>query len=431
MAKRASQFYYGILREFIQDSNGGEVRPIFTTIIKKYGLIAPTLGKMLVHYLCMENNVDGAIGLIYKLNKNNFKVNFPFNVLGMLTEQGRSLDAYKLVMGAQNDLPIMDVVDYSIIIDGLCKEGYIAKAIELCNFARKRGVTLSVVIYNSLFNGLCRQNCLVEAFRLFDSLERNDIDPSEITYGTLIDALVREGFLLDARKLFERMVLKGKQPNTHIYNSLIDGYCKFGNLEEALRLLHDLENRSLKPDKFTLSAVIYGFSLEGDMEGALQFFIDMKRDCFSPDFLGFLYLIRGLSAKGRMEEARSILREMLQDESIVELLNRVDVEIENESIESLLVHLCDQGSIQGALVILNEIGSIFFPYKRNSASSTQKQTGSCEEDVCVNSFKPLTAIHQMNFDALYSQMASLCSVGDIEGANALAKGMISSFVRDR
>ena len=251
-----------------------------------------------------------------------------------------------------------------------------------------------------------------------------------MTYGTLIDSLVREGFLLDARQLFERMVLKGIKPNTHIYNSLINGYCKVRNVEEALKLLHDLEDRSLKPDRFTISAVIYGFSLEGDMEGALNFFVDMKRDSFSPDFLGFLYLVRDLCAKGRMEEARSIMREMFQDESVVELINRVDVEIDEESIESILVDLCEQGSIQEALVVLNEIGSMFFPYKRSVTSGGQKPTGSCEEKPPAVSLNTSPSMDQMDFNALYSQVASLCEEGDLPTANALAKSIMSSLIKD-
>jgi len=250
-----------------------------------------------------------------------------------------------------------------------------------------------------------------------------------MTYGTLIDSLAREGFLLDARQLFERMVLKGIKPNTHIYNSLINGYCKVGNVEEALKLLLDLEDRSLKPDKFTISAVMYGFSLEGDMEGALHFFVDMKRDGFSPDFLGFLYLVRGLCAKGRMEEARTIMREMLQDESVVELINRVDTEIDSESVESVLVDLCEQGSIQGALVVLNEIGSMFFPYKRSATCGGQKPTASFEEEPPAVSLSTFPSMDQMDFSALYSQLASLCEVGDLPGANVLAKSFMSNLIK--
>ncbi|KAK9715586.1 hypothetical protein RND81_06G174800 [Saponaria officinalis] len=415
MAKRAGQCYYKILRSFMQNSDNGRIHPIFTTFVKKYGLNQPTLGNTVVRFLCLEGNVDVALGLIHEFHQNNLKLNFPDDVIKILKENGRSVDAFKLVPGAQTDLSIIDVVDYSVLVDGLCKEGYIDKALQLCSLAQNRGVSLNVVTYNSLFNGLCREGCLVEAFRLFDALEKNNVFPSEITYGTLIDALVREGFLLDARQLFEKMLVENIKPTTRIYNSLIDGYCKFGNVEEALRLLGDLENNSLKPDKFTVSAVIYGFSLTGNMEGALQFFADMKENGFPPDFLGFLYLVRGLCTKGRMEETRSVLREMLRDESVIELINRVNVEVEMESIESFLCDLCERGSIQEALVILNEIGSMFFPYKRNTSHGGQNPNVHCEEDEKGISVDPLSSVHEMDFDAIYSRMASICFEGDVQG----------------
>ncbi|XP_074271707.1 pentatricopeptide repeat-containing protein At5g57250, mitochondrial [Silene latifolia] len=428
MAKRAGQCYYKILRSFMLDSGHGKIHPIFTTFIKKYGLRKPTLGTMLVRHLCLESNVDVALRLIHELDQNNLKLHFPADVIRTLKDQGRLVDAYKLVVGAQID--DIDVVDYSILVHRLSKEGYIDKALELCNLAIKRGVFLNVVTYNSLFNGLCRQGCLVEAFRLFDALEQNNIFPSEITFGTLIDALVREGYLLDAKQLFERMVVKNIKPNTHIYNSLIDGYCKFGNVKEALRLFGDLENKSLQPDRFTISSLIYGFFLKGNMEEALVFFMNMKENGFSPDFLGFLYLVRGMCSKGRMEEARSVLREMLQDQSVIELINRVDEEIETESVEGFLVNLCEQGNIQAALVILNEIGSMFFPYKRNTSPEEENLTIPSEgdnQDVSVNF---LSTIHQMDFDTIYSRMATLCSEGNVQGAADVAKAMIRDCAND-
>ncbi|KAL9224620.1 hypothetical protein vseg_000639 [Gypsophila vaccaria] len=409
MAKRAAQCCYKILRSFMQDSHSGHIHPIFTTFVKKYGLNSPTLGKLVVRFLCLEVNVDVAVGLIHEFSQNNLVLNFPDDVIRILKENGRSVDAFKLVMGAKTDLSVIDVVDYSILVDGLCKEGCVDKALQLCNLARNRGVSLNVVTYNSLFNGLCREGCLVEAFRLFDALEKNNVFPSEITYGTLIDALVREGFLLDARRLFERMLVENIKPNTHIYNSLIDAYCKFGNVEEALKLLGDLGNNSLMPDRFTVSAVIYGFSFKGNMEGALRFFMDMNGSGFPPDFLGFLYLVRGLCTKGRMEETRSVLREMLHDQSIIELINRVNVEVEMESIECFLVDLCEQGRIQEALVILNEIGSMFYPYKRSSTPGGQNPTVQYEGDEKSNTLNPSSTAYEMDFDSIYSRMASLCS----------------------
>ena len=96
-----------------------------------------------------------------------------------------------------------------MVVDGLCKVGHMDKALDLCIFAKMKGITLSIITYNSVINGLCQQGCFIDAFRLFDSLAKNDMVPLKIKYATLIDTLCKEGNLVDARKLFERMVVKG------------------------------------------------------------------------------------------------------------------------------------------------------------------------------------------------------------------------------
>ncbi|GAB2291435.1 hypothetical protein Dimus_025690 [Dionaea muscipula] len=448
-----SKCLYKFLKGLIRDGKYSQIEPVLAAHVKKRGLIGGRLGKILVHYLCLKKDVGCALRVISKLSVRNLHFRFPVDVLGVLVKLGRASDAYQLVMGARYSLPSMDVVDYSVVIDGLCKEGHLERALNLCGFARTKGIELNVVVYNIILNGLCRQGCLVEAFRLFDSLERVGVFPSCVTYGILIDALVREGFLLDARQLFERMDLKGLNLGTHIYNTMIYGYCKFGNVQEGLKLLHEMEDKCHKPDEFTVSAVIDGFCREGDLEEALHLFVYMKRKGVCPDFLGFLHLVRGLCAKGRMEEARGILRQMIQTDSVVELINRVDAEMDADSVESFLAHLCEDGRIDEAVTILNEIARIFFPCKRNAANGVKRLGISSQDAENGSALKPQSFVQGMSlalgssnmkkedmglescydsrqvqqeselaeFDAFYSQLASLCSVGKVQEASELAK----------
>ncbi|KAK3433712.1 hypothetical protein EUGRSUZ_D01013 [Eucalyptus grandis] len=340
------------------------------------------------------------------------------SVFKILIQDDRVLDAYKLLMGAIDHVP-MDVVDYSIVVNGLCKRGYLNQALDLCSFIRKKGIALNVVSYNSVINGLCRQGQLMEAFRLCDSLERVGLVPSEITYGTLIDALCREQFLIDAQLLFQKMILKGLEPGTHVYNSLIDSYSKIGMLDNALKLLHEMEMKGLKVDAFTVSAVINGFCQSGDMEGALTLFSEFKNKAILPDLLGFQYLLRGLSAKGRMEEARNVLREMLQSQPIVELIDKVDSEFETESL-NFLVLLCEQGNIKGAITLLDEIGNMYHPIQKFHADLNESSKPNMRYE--GEEFKTDPKLN--DFDSFYSLVASLCSSGEVEKANLLLKGFV-------
>ncbi|KAG7538534.1 Pentatricopeptide repeat [Arabidopsis suecica] len=376
--------------------------------------------------LCNRGSFEAAIEVYMIMRRKGITVTFPSTIVKTLVDNLRSLDAYLLVVNAgETTLSSMDVIDYTIIINGLCKEGFLVKALDLCSFAKSRGVTLNTITYNSLINGLCQQGCLVEALRLFDSLENIGLVPSEVTYSILIDNLCKEGLFLDAEKLLDSMVSKGFVPNILIYNSIVDGYCKLGQTEDAMRVLSLKMMGRVTPDAFTVSSMIKGYCKKGDMEEALRVFAEFKDRNISADFLGFLFLIKGFCTKGRMEEARGLLREMLVSESVVKLINRVDAElVESESIRGFLVELCEQGRVPQAIKILDEISSTIYLSGKNPCSYQRLQflNGVDEKEI-----KKEDSVH--DFHSLHSTISSLCTSGKLEQANEFVMSVLSCMPR--
>nr|ABD28636.1 Tetratricopeptide-like helical [Medicago truncatula] len=451
--------YHSLLRRLLcVVGNREQILPLLNCFLKEYGLVEPKVQKVLAQYICLKD-VDSALRFLGKTSYNSSAVTFPVSILKVLIKEGRALDAYKLLMGVQDDLPVM-YVDYGVVIHGLCKGGYLNKALDLCTLIEKKGVNLNIVIYNSIINGLCHDGCLIEAFRLFDSLEKLNLMTSEITYATLIYALCREGYLQDAEHVFKKMVLNGFQPKTQVYNSLLVATSKIGQLEKAFELLNDMEKQYIKFDNFTVSSVINCYCQKGDMEGALEFYYKFKGKDISPDFLGFLYMIRGLCTKGRMEETRSVLREMLQSKNVAEMINIVNSRVDTESICDFIAALCDQGRIQEAVKVLNLIASEFFPAQRSSTCNNQGSDKShksyesvdigsksstsllsyCESGLdfescdtrdkrnhMTNNDSHLKKSRLRNFDFYYSRIAALCTKGDLQDANELAKKMVSDM----
>ncbi|KAK1366217.1 pentatricopeptide repeat-containing protein, mitochondrial [Heracleum sosnowskyi] len=431
--------HYCILRALNSESRILLSWPTVSTLVKIYGIDRPEVSRILVHLLCLEN-VSEALKFLRKMKGD---ITFPVSVLLELIKNGKALDAYNLVMESKNNLPIIDVVDYTIVVDGLCKDGYINKALDICSFVRKKGIKLNIITYNSVINGLCHQGCLVQAFRLFDSLENINMVPSLITYSTLISALSKEGCLHDARKLFERMVIKGSKPNTRVYNSLINGHCRFGQMQEVLNLILNLEDKGLNPDEFTVSAVINCCYHIGDMEKALKLFFEFKSKGVLPDFLGFVFLVRGLCSKGRMEESRSIIREMLQAPSVINLLKEVETKFKTESMEHLLSLLCDQGRIQEANTVINEVGSMFFPLEKFGESISKSFASQCStlndgtsleletyNEVELDKVKHHGYLdkesQQKEFDSYCDLITLFCSRGELQKANNLAKLVLTA-----
>ncbi|XP_026415082.1 pentatricopeptide repeat-containing protein At5g57250, mitochondrial-like [Papaver somniferum] len=437
----ASKSYYLILKSFFADQNRMLVPLMLNAFLKEYGISEPRIIKIVVRHLSGKD-VKKCLHFLDRMKKKHTCITIPTTVFEDLKKQGRVLDAHKLINEVDGTQTVCDLFGYSIVVDGLCKEGFLNKALDLCVTMRKHGIPPNIVIYNSVINGLCNQGCFVQALRIFDSLEKIDLVPTVITFNTLITALSKEGYLQDAKKLLEKMIFQEFIPNTRVYNSLIDGYCKYGLLDEALELLSHFEKSFCKPDAFTIRALIDGCCRKGEMEVAREFYFKFKEKGIFPDLLGFIYLIKGLVVKGRIKEASEALEDMLQIQSIIELIDRTGSGIKNESIVSFLVFLCQQKRIEEASDVLYEVGSVVYPCKRSHGSTNLKVLYDTEAQRKVGSFTPhvvsvdssslnlekvdnlKTQCWSDDFEACYSLIASLCLEGEKEKANRVAKEML-------
>ncbi|XP_068644808.1 pentatricopeptide repeat-containing protein At5g57250, mitochondrial-like [Aristolochia californica] len=128
------------------------------------------------------------------------------------------------------------------------------------------GMVLDVVVYSVVVDGLYKEGCLKEALDLCERMRAKGVHPNIVTYNSVISDLQ------DANELYKRMVLKGLIPNTCVYNSLINGNYNYGLIEQALDLVIHMEESGQIPDASTISFVLGGYSVKGDMETTLLFF---------------------------------------------------------------------------------------------------------------------------------------------------------------
>ncbi|KAL6850508.1 hypothetical protein ACP4OV_021135 [Aristida adscensionis] len=466
-----SKTCYKLLKSLHRNGSEEIIEPLLCGFIKIHGLHEHRMINMLSCHLS-KRNVSEAIGFSNYMDCGSVPVSVLRGAVYALKKQGEVLDAFNFLKEAEKSGLSEDLATYSIVVDGLCKGGYLEKALDLCESMKKEGLCRNIVIHNSVLNGLCQQGCLTEAFRLFDYLESSNMLPTEITYAILIGALCREGLLDDAYQLFQKMSNKGMRPTTRVYNLLIAGYCNFGLIEKALELmshLKEVKEPFLLPDSFTLGAIINGLCLQGDTEAALGFFDEYHSEEKVPDFMGFMSLVKGLYAKGRMEESRGILREMFQCKEVVELINSVGDKIQAESLVSLLSSASDLGRIDEIVTILNEVGlmiqsssSEWSSYnalvhlknlqKTEDASDSMTDSGQVSNSSVHGSsegmVKPMidgenrlsipiadTEIEYRNllgksfyddFDSYYAAIASLCSKGEVLKANKAIEAMLQN-----
>nr|DAD46027.1 TPA_asm: hypothetical protein HUJ06_004257 [Nelumbo nucifera] len=122
---------------------------------------------------------------------------------------------------------------------------------------------------------------------------------------------------------------------------------------------------------------------------------------------------------------------MLQTQSVMELINRMGSEIKAESIAHVLVLLCEQGRIQEAITVLNEVGNSVTSKPLTSSHATDLDVGL----YMVGKIDGLVESHEnfieeslfYDFHDQYSIIASLYSKGEIQKADKIAKEMLSNL----
>ena len=62
------------------------------------------------------------------------------------------------------------------------------------------GCTPNVITFNTLINGLCREGRVLKAVALLDRMVENGLLPNHITYGTVVNGLCKMGLGLEFSK---------------------------------------------------------------------------------------------------------------------------------------------------------------------------------------------------------------------------------------
>jgi pentatricopeptide repeat protein len=76
-------------------------------------------------------------------------------------------------------------VTYETLINGLCKVGNIASAVDLINKLPSH-VFQDVIMFNSLIHGLCKQGAIEDAVTYYETMIENNILPDLFTLNMVI-----------------------------------------------------------------------------------------------------------------------------------------------------------------------------------------------------------------------------------------------------
>nr|POE92309.1 pentatricopeptide repeat-containing protein [Quercus suber] len=183
-----------------------------------------------------------------------------------------------------------NVTTYSILIDGLCKNGItkdafqlfdemtrrgerLDESLKLLNLKKERGQCPDVITYNALLNGFCKFGRVDEAYGLLETFEKDAYDLGLHGYSCLIDDA---GRVKEALKLFYEMTERNLVPDTYCYNALIKGFCGLGLLDMAQSLRLEISKNGCFPDACTYTILICGMCRNGLVGEEKQIFKEME-----------------------------------------------------------------------------------------------------------------------------------------------------------
>ncbi|KAF8041828.1 hypothetical protein BT93_A0427 [Corymbia citriodora subsp. variegata] len=205
----------------------------------------------------------------------------------------------------------IDSFTYGIIIDSLCKKGFITEALRLHGRMSRRGIKPNVVTYTSLVHVLCNVGQLDDALELLKEMTSSGIHLDIYTYSSLVHCLCHLGQWKDATVLLEKMMKAGIEPTVVTYNSIIQGMCYSGQLKEARRLQSPMEGMleeaaaivdwmiqlGKMPDIFIYSTLMNGYCLQNRMNDAMEV---------------LNLMINGYCKVKRIDKSKVLFQEMLQ-----------------------------------------------------------------------------------------------------------------------
>ncbi|KAB2621985.1 pentatricopeptide repeat-containing protein [Pyrus ussuriensis x Pyrus communis] len=214
---------------------------------------------------------------------------------------------------------VADTTTYGVLVHGLCKNGYLNKALQILKEAENARADLEAFAYSSTINGLCREGILDEAARLVGKMDKCGY---ELT-----------SKLEDAILFFRGMCTKVCSPIVLSYNTLINGLCKAERFSNAYVFVREMLEKGWKPDKIGMALnmwhqaldkgfepdvtmhniVIHGLCSAGKAEDALQFYFQMGRWNCIPNLVTYNTLMEGFYKIRDCEKASEVWAHLLKD----------------------------------------------------------------------------------------------------------------------
>ncbi|ESR63838.1 hypothetical protein CICLE_v100107741mg, partial [Citrus x clementina] len=235
-----------------------EARRVFDLIEQKSVI---SWSSLILGY-AQEENLAEAMELFRQLRERSLQVDgfVLSSMMGVfadfaLVEQGKQIHAYAAKVPSGLDTSVSNS-----IVDMYLKCGLIDEATELFNeMPVKNVVTWTVIITGYGKHGLAK-----EAVGLFRKMLLDDVEPDGVAYLAVLSACSHSGLVEESQEYFSRLCNdKRMKPRIEHYSCIVDSLGRAGRLDEAKNLI---ESMPVKPSIAIWQTLLSACRVHGDLE---------------------------------------------------------------------------------------------------------------------------------------------------------------------
>ncbi|XP_057769115.1 pentatricopeptide repeat-containing protein At2g17140 isoform X1 [Salvia miltiorrhiza] len=204
-----------------------------------------------------------------------------------------------------------DSTVYDIFLYNLCKRGKISSAFQVLKDMERKGCNKTLRTYNCLIFGLGVANQIYEMFGQLDEMKERGVSPNVSTYNIILNSLCEGQRSEEAAFILDEMLQKGVTPNLNSYKSLIKTFCRTGEFRPAQDVFEIAI--SVCGHKEVLYTLMFNeLLLGGEILEAKQLFEAAIERCFDLGSFSYKDLIDKLCVNEKFDHAHDILKKMVQ-----------------------------------------------------------------------------------------------------------------------
>lgn len=129
-----------------------------------------------------------------------------------------------------------DLITYSTLIKGHCREKQIEKALILHEEMLQQGIKADEVLYNSLLDGCLKSDETELALKCFRNMKKLKIKPSNVTFSILAKIYQKMGESDKSLGILDDMALEGVKPGVFVYTCMIQTCIQIGQIDKAISM---------------------------------------------------------------------------------------------------------------------------------------------------------------------------------------------------